>query len=74
MRRSPDVNMRSGSCSRNRLAKCQKRNAIGAQEAQQRLSLRAIRMERNVHRIAMIEPPAIVNGALAKNRNRQAAS
>ena len=71
MRRPPDMNMRSGCGAWYRLTKREKRNPIRAQEAKQRLTFRAVRMERNVHRVAMIETPAIVNGALTKHRNRQ---
>jgi hypothetical protein len=37
----------------------------------QRLTLSAVRVQRNVHRVAMIEPPLVVNGSLAKYRNGQ---
>ena len=63
--------MRSSGGSRNRFTKRQERNAIGAQEAQQGLPLRSIRMKGDVHRVAMIKVPAIVNSALAKNSNWQ---
>src|SRR5882672_12416385 len=71
MRRTPDVNVRSGGRTRNRLTKREKRNAVGAQETEQRLSLRAVGMKRHIHRVVMIEAPAIVNRALAKDSDRQ---
>jgi len=46
-------------------------NSIAAQKVNQRLTLRSIRMERNIHGISVIQPPTIVDRALAKNRDRQ---
>src|SRR6185295_1611777 len=71
VRRSANMNMRSGGCPGDRLAKREERNAISAQEAKQRLSLGAIGMQRNVHRVVMIEAPAIVNRTLTKHSDRQ---
>src|SRR5882672_7034112 len=69
MRRAPDVYVRSSRCSGDRLTKRQKRNAMGPQVAQQSLALRTVRIERNIHRVMVIQSPAIMNGALTKNRN-----
>ena len=44
---------------------------LAAQKVHQSLPFRPIRMERDVHSVAMIEAPAIMDCALAKNRNRQ---
>src|SRR5882724_5478640 len=71
MRRTPDVNVRSGSRAGDSFTKGQERNAIGPQEAQQCLPLRAIRMKGDIHRVVMIQAPAIVNRTLTENGNRQ---
>jgi hypothetical protein len=43
------------------------------QKIQQRLAFGGVRMKRNVHRVAMVQPPAIVNRALAEDSDRQLA-
>ena len=60
----------SGNCD----AKCRERNSIAAKEIHQRLTFWSIGVQRNVHRVMMIEPPAIVNRTLAKNCDRQRAA
>ena len=65
------MNVRPRRHARNRAAKCREGNAISAQEFHQRLAFRAIGIQRDVHSIVVVEPPAIVNRSLAKHRDGQ---
>ena len=71
MRWKADVNMRSGSHARNGRSKCREGNTVRPQEVHQRLRLRSIRIHRDVHRVPVIQMPLIMNGALAKDGDRQ---
>ncbi len=62
-----DVDMRSGSRARDGSAECEEGDSISAQEVQQGLALSPVRMKRDIHRIAMVETPAIVYRPLSKN-------
>ncbi len=46
-------------------------NAVALQKIYERLALCSIGIQRNVHRIMMIEPPLIMNRALPEYRDRQ---
>src|SRR5437870_9778923 len=65
------MNVRPGRDAGNRGAERGKWNAVLSQKIYERLALRLIRPQRNVHRVAMIQSPLIVNRALSKHRNRQ---
>ena len=71
MRWSTDVNVRTGSGAGNSRAKCRIRNAVSFEKIQQRPAFGAVRMKLDVHRVAMVQAPAFVNGALAEDRDRQ---
>src|SRR6476646_4008346 len=71
MRWSADVNVWASGRAGNRRAKRQKRNGVAFQKVQQRLTFGTVRMKRDIHRVVMIQPPAIVNRALAEDGNRQ---
>ena len=71
MRWSADVNVWTSSRARNRRAKRRIRNAVALEKIQERQAFGTIRMKRNVHRVAVVQPPAIMYCALAKNGNRQ---
>ena len=47
------------------------RHSILLQKVEQSLSLWTIRMKLDVHRVAMIQSPTIMNGALAEDSYRQ---
>jgi len=64
------VNMRPRGHARYRPAKCREGNAIAAQEFNQHLAFRPVGIERNVHRITMIEMPLVMNRALSKHGDR----
>src|SRR5882762_9868996 len=55
----------------NRSAKSRKRNAIAAQVFHQRLPFRPVRIQRDVHRVTMVEMPLVVNRALSEHGDRQ---
>src|SRR5690242_21800383 len=71
MGRPADVDVWTGRGPRDRTAKRQERNCVALEEIQQRLAFGTVRMKRDVHRVAMVQPPAIVNRALPEDRNRQ---
>src|SRR5260221_4461735 len=71
MRWHSDMNVRPGRHTGNGPAKCQKGNAIRVQEIYQCLAFHAIRMQRNIHGVVMIQAPLVVNRTLSKDRNRQ---
>src|SRR5690348_17206979 len=73
MRWFADVNVWTGRGTGNGRAKGEERNRVALQEIQQRLAFGAVRMKLNVHRVVMVQAPAIVNRALAENSNRQLA-
>src|SRR5690349_17239854 len=68
---STDVNVGTSRGARNRAAKRQKGNSIAFEKIQQRLAFGTVRVKRDVHRVAVVQPPAIVNRALAEDGNRQ---
>ncbi len=70
MRRQADVNMRTRRDAGNRSAKCGEGNAVPLQETDQRLSLRIIRLQRDVHGVVMIQTPLVMNRALSEHGNR----
>src|SRR5438067_11044489 len=65
------MNVRPGRDAGNRGAERRKWNAVLSQKIYKRLAFRLIRPQRNVHRVAMIQSPLIVNCALSKHRDRQ---
>jgi hypothetical protein len=67
------VDVRSGGHTRNRAAKDQKRDRLGAQKLNQSATLNAVGMQINVHAVAMIQSPARVQIGLSKRRKRQRA-
>ena len=71
MRWSTDVNVRAGGGPRNRGAKSQIRNAVLLQEVEQRAAFDAVRMKLNVHGVAMVQAPTLVNRALAEDGDGQ---
>ena len=73
MRWPADVNVGTSGGARNRRAKREERNRVPLQEVQQRLVFGTVGMKLNVHRVVMVQPPAIVNRALAENGDRQLA-
>ena len=64
------MNVRAGSHARDRAAKRREGNPVAAQEVNQRLAFGPIRIQREVHRIAMIEMPLVVNRALSEYGDR----
>lgn len=71
MRRPADVNVRTCGCARNGRAKGQEWNAVGSQKIHQRLAFGAVRVQRDVHRVPVIQAPTVVNWSLAKVGYRQ---
>ena len=55
----------------NGATKCEIRNSVSLQKVQQALAFRTVRMKRNIQGVAMVQPPAIVNVALAENGDWQ---
>ncbi len=64
------MNVGTGSHARDRAAKRREGNAIAAQEFNQCLAFGPIGIQRDVHRIAMIEMPLVVNRALPEYGDR----
>src|SRR5437868_2255651 len=56
---------------RNRGPKSRIRNSVLLQKLQQRASFDSVRMELNIHRVVMVQTPAIVNCSLPKHRDWQ---
>ena len=73
MRWFADVNVWTGRSARNGRAKREERYRVALQEIQQRLAFGTVGMKLNVHRVVMVQPPAIVNRALAEDGDRQLA-
>src|SRR5689334_10361937 len=71
MRWATDVNVRTSCGAGNRRAKGEERNTVAFEKVQQRLAFGTVGMKLNVHRVVMVEAPAIVNRALAEDGNRQ---
>src|SRR4051812_22885440 len=65
------MNVRASRDAGNRGAECGKWNAVLSQKLYERLALRLIRSQLNVHRVAMIQSPLIMDRALAEHRNWQ---
>ncbi|MDX6557892.1 MAG: hypothetical protein QOF72_941, partial [Blastocatellia bacterium] len=55
----------------NRAAKSRERNSIGAEIFQKRLAFGPIRIQRDVHRVTMIEMPLVMNRALSEYSDGQ---
>src|ERR1051326_6547087 len=73
MRWSTDVNGWTSRGAWNRRAKGEVRNAVAFQEVQQRLTFSTVRVQRDVHRVVMVQPPAVMNRALAEDSDRKLA-
>src|SRR6266436_897669 len=71
MRRPANMNMRAGRGSRDGGTERQKGDAVATQKVQQRLSFGTIRMQRDIHRVVMVQSPTIMNRALTENCDRQ---
>src|SRR5215472_604252 len=71
MRRHSDMNVRPGRDAGNRAAKRRKGNAVALQKIDQRLALCAVGIERDVHRVMVIQPPLIMNRSLAEDSDWQ---
>src|SRR6266852_4568394 len=71
MRRPANMNMRAGRGSRYGGAERQKGDAVATQKVQQRLSFCAIRMQRDIQRVLLVQSPTIMNRALTENCDRQ---
>src|ERR687891_2198896 len=69
-----DMNMRPGRCAGHATFKRDKRYTRAAQMADQGLAFGAVRMERDVHGVAMIEAHLIVRGRLPIGGYRQRTS
>jgi hypothetical protein len=67
--RMSNVNMGAGSGSRHRAPKGDKWNSHLPQVGEQRSAFGAVRMERDVHCVSMIEPEPIMGHRLAKGRD-----
>ena len=65
------MDMRTSCSSGNGAAKCQIRDSVSLQKVQQALAFWTVRMKRNIHCVAMVQAPAIVNGALTKHGDWQ---
>src|ERR1051326_9606702 len=65
------MNVRPGRDAGNRGAEGGKWNAVLSQKIYERLALRLVRPQLNIHRVAMVQSPLIVNRALAEHRYRQ---
>ena len=63
--------MRACSNARDRAAKGREGNSIATHEIDQRLTFNTVRVQGNIHRIAVIQMPTIVNRALPENGDRQ---
>src|SRR4029079_4593778 len=68
---SADVYVWTSGGAWNRRAKCEIRDSVPLQKLQQRATLRAVRMKLDIHRVVVVQPPAIVNSALSKHRDRK---
>src|SRR5690349_15806435 len=68
---STDVDVWTGCGAPNRAAKRQERNRVALEKIQEGLAFGAVRVKRDVHRVVMVQAPAVVNRALAEDRNRQ---
>ena len=65
------MNMCGGCCTRYRLPESQKGNTGVSQIINQRLSFRAVRMQRHINGIAVVKSQLIVNFGLSEGANRQ---
>ena len=65
------MNVRPGRDAGDRGAERGKWNAVLSQKIYERLAFRLIRPQRNVHRVAMIQSPLIMDRALAEHGDRQ---
>jgi hypothetical protein len=72
-RRVTDVNMGSSGCPWNRTPEGDEGNPRLTEVREQRSPLVAVRMERHVHCISMIEPEPVMGWRLAKGGNGQIA-
>ena len=61
----------AGGAAGHSVAECYEGDSLGSEISHQRLALRAIRMYRDVHRVAMIESKVIVDCRLAKGADGQ---
>src|ERR1044072_10036640 len=73
MRWSTDVNVWTSRGAGNRRAKCEVRNSVAFKKVQQRLTFSTVRVQRDVHRVVMVQPPAVMNRALAEDSDRKLA-
>ena len=71
VRWSADVYVWTSGGARNRRAKRQIRNSVLLQKVQQRLAFDAVRMKLDIHRVVMVQPPAIMNCSLPEDRDRK---
>src|SRR5687767_11246683 len=71
MRWPTDVDVWTSGRTRNRRTKSEIRDAVSLQVIQQRLAFGAVRMKRDVHGVAMVQPPAVMNSALAEDGDRK---
>src|SRR4026207_1803087 len=71
MRRPADVNVWTSRRAGDRRSESRIRNSVQLKKIQERLPFLAVGMKRDIHRIAMIQSPSLVNRALSKNGDRQ---
>src|SRR5687767_13354875 len=71
MRWSTDVDVWTSRGARNGRAKSQIRNSVSLEKIQQSLAFGAVRMKRNIHRVVVVQAPAIVNRALTEDGDGQ---
>ena len=60
MRRRADVDVRAGGRTRYRVMKSGEGNSVAPEICHQRLSFDALRIDADIHRVAMIQTPAIM--------------
>src|ERR1051326_285837 len=71
VRWSTDVNVWPGCGAGDRLAERRIWNPVLLQKVQQRAAFGAVRMKLNIHSVAMVQVPAVVNRSLSKDCNRK---